>query len=181
MRRPGQFNNLLAASDPPRFCNGRRVKAYREAATRGIGSVLLAALVGSLLSCARAPTSLEHLRRETDLVGLYLKTNAPGAEAAMLELEKYTRRCERGGTRRVDFARTYAAIYSRLYLVEKRLGKREAAERYYHQAVSSWRLGCVAKGLLSPSDQEVLERIEGVDSRLQEPAWKRQNGASPSL
>jgi hypothetical protein len=129
-------------------------------------------ILACLIGCRRAPDEFEYVANVTRLLDQYLNTNASGAGAAMLELEKYTRECERLGSREIKFNQHYAAIYSRLYLVEKALGKDNAAAEHYRKATEYWRKEFTRRGLPDPGVQEIREQIEHVDRYLVEPQWK---------
>jgi hypothetical protein len=92
----------------------------------------------------------------------------------MLELEQYTRQCEKAGTRGIKFDQYYAAVYSRLYLVEKELGKHEAAEQYYQKAAESWQKFYAKEGQPRLTDEQMRKQIEEVNQRFQVPTWKGQ-------
>ncbi|MBE0544704.1 MAG: hypothetical protein IH623_25475 [Verrucomicrobia bacterium] len=101
-----------------------------------------------------------------------MTTNDVGAEAAMLELERYTRECEKLGSRDIKFHQHYAAIYSRLYLVNKKLGRDQTADQYYQKAIEYWEREFARRGLPAPTPQEMCEQVEGVDRYLGEPQWQ---------
>lgn len=116
-----------------------------------------------LTACHRAgPSDTEFFSKATELAERYLNTNALGAEAAMHELKAYTQQCQRNGTRYVDFDQHYAAIYSRLYLVEKKLGKNAAAEEDFRKAVMYWRRVYVRKVTAQPTQEQIHGQIEGM-------------------
>jgi hypothetical protein len=127
-----------------------------------------------LLGCSGAPSDVDHFGKSTELLDRYLNTNAVGAEAALLELEAWNRRCKQAGTRGVDFDAHFAAVYSRLYLVERELGKSDAAENYYQKAAESWRHEYATLRLRDPTPAEIKDQVESVDRHLQPPAWRDQ-------
>jgi hypothetical protein len=111
-----------------------------------------------------------------ELLEQYLTTNALGAEAAMLQLERYTREWEKAGYHGhvggIKLDQSYAGVYSRLYLVEKALGKEAAADQYYQQAARYWGRFYVADGRAHPTPEEIRQQIEKVDSSFIDAPWK---------
>jgi hypothetical protein len=112
------------------------------------------------------------------LLSIYLGTNAIGAETTMLKLEGYTLRCEKKGSGDIPFDQCYASIHSRLYLIEKHLGKSEAAERYYALAAKEWTRTYTASGQTAPTPEKMREQIEGVDAHLPLPSWRASGEAT---
>src|SRR5207245_888913 len=88
-----------------------------------------------LASCSKPPSKLEYVGKGIECLMRYCTNDAAGAEAAMLEWENHIRECQRAHIRRVDFDLDYAQVYSRLYLVEKHLGKNDAAEAYFRESL----------------------------------------------
>lgn len=162
----------------------RRWRALRHRSALGVSTrtmrvsfifVLFAAFV---VSCSRAPSGVDVFTKSAELVEQYLNTNALGAEAAMLQLERYTRDSEkagyRGGVGSLKLDQAYAAVYSRLYLVEKVLGKQKAADEYYQKAAEHLWQSYAADGQPRPTPELIRERIESVDHYFVEPQWKNQ-------
>lgn len=83
-----------------------------------------------LAGCAGRPTKEEFSSRESECLKCYCASNAPAAEAALLELERYARQCQTAGVTGIQYDEVFARIYGRLYLVERRLGHSKAAEQY---------------------------------------------------
>jgi len=132
---------------------------------------VLALLVG--FGCHRTPTKLELLRKEVRLVERYMKEDAAGAEAAMLELEAYLRAVEGAGSRDLNLEGDIAAAYSRLYLVNTHMRKDEAAGRYFSMASNYWCRSALGQGKKATAEQ-TAESINGVDGRVGVPRWRRQ-------
>lgn len=99
-------------------------------------SLVVTLLAGLLVGCSRAPSNVEVFTKTTELIDQYLHTNAVGAEAAMLLLERHMKAWEKAGYRgredgSIPLDQAYASLCSRLYLVEKALGKQQAADQYF--------------------------------------------------
>lgn len=150
------------------------IKAIHQQTLLGRAVLIAVLAVACITSCRRAPDETEHFTHAALLLQQYLTTNALGAEAAMLELEKYTRECEKAGSREIKFNQHYAAIYSRLYLVDKALGKQPSADRYYQLAADYWLKEFSKRDLPQPTPQQIREQIEKVDRHFEEPQWKGQ-------
>lgn len=137
----------------------------------------VACITGCLfvVGCGRSSSSTEQFLKSAELVDTYLNTNAPGAEAAMLELEKLIHEWESRGATGIDYDQQYAAVYSRLILVTSALGKNQEAKTYYNRASNYWRKVYEKKGLPLPSTDQMLEQINAVDRHLTGVRWKSQN------
>src|SRR6266446_6838130 len=110
----------------------------RKALKHAIVSLMSVLGVVCLLGCDRAPSKFEYVRKSVGFATRYVGSNALSAEGAMLEWERYARRCQKEGTKGVSFDMDLAAIYSRLYLVEKHLGRDEMAAQHYREAADLW-------------------------------------------
>lgn len=132
-------------------------------------------IVVCLVGCSKVPSAVDHFAKVTELLDRYMNTNAVEAEAAMFASEQFTRMCEKAGSNGIEFDQFYAAVYSRLYLVDKELNKQDAAKRYYQMAAEKLqKMNAIdKKPPLSPA--EVRERIEGVDAYFEAPLWKGQS------
>ena len=141
-------------------------------------SFIIVVLTAFLASCSRAPSSVDLFSKTTELLDQYLNTNALGAESAMLQLERYTHDCEKAGYRSglgdVKLDQAYGAVYARLYLVEKTLGKQQAADQYYQRASEYLVKTYATAGQPRPTPEQIREQIEGVDRYFVEPQWKNQ-------
>jgi len=65
------------------------------------------------------------------------------------------------------------STYSRLYLVEKALGKDQAANQNYQKAAEHWRRLDSVEGRAPSTAAQIHQEIESVDAHLAEPAWKK--------
>jgi hypothetical protein len=128
------------------------------------------------VSCNKAPTSVEIFAKSIQYVDQYLNTNAVGAEAAILKLERYLLECQKAGYRAglgdIKLDQAFGGTYSRLYMIEKALGKDTAANQYYQKAAEHWRRLDSVEGRAPSAAGEIKQEIESVDARLAEPAWK---------
>jgi hypothetical protein len=82
-----------------------------------------------LAGCAKCPTREECFAKQTQCLLIYCSSNAPAAEAALLDCADYVRRCEKAGVEGIPYHEVFARLYGRLYLVERHLGHSAAAER----------------------------------------------------
>jgi hypothetical protein len=88
-------------------------------------------LVGvCLVGCAERPTKEGFFTKEAECFKCYCASNPLAAEAALLELDRYARRCQRSGVEGIQYEGVFLHIYGRLYLLERHLGREEAAELY---------------------------------------------------
>jgi hypothetical protein len=101
-------------------------------------------IVGPVLAgCSNRPTAEELFAHETQCLRCYCASNAPAAEAALLDCVQYAQQCQRAGVKGIQYDEVFGRLYGRLYLVERHLGHREAAEQYleryahFHAASSS--------------------------------------------
>jgi hypothetical protein len=136
-------------------------------------------LVGVCLAgCAKSPTREEFFAKEAKCVQYYCASNAPAAEAALLECAHYVQQCQKAGVNGILYDEVFARIYGRLYLVERHLGHSEAAEQYlekyaHFHAVSS----SLARRTGRPHGEKERLIEQKFDSALQA-AWKAQRGAN---
>jgi hypothetical protein len=128
-----------------------------------------------LVGCRQPPSHFEHSQRTAKSMEVYLSSSAVAAEVAILDLEKYTRECEEAGSPGINFDAAYAAIYSRLYLIDLRLGRREPAEAYYEKAASRWEREYRRRGLSLPTPEAMRQQITAVDGGIGEPQWRTQD------
>ena len=126
------------------------------------------------LGCQRGRDETSYFAKSIDCLDHYLNTNAPSAEAAMLELERFTQDCEKVGSQGIDFNEYYAALYSRLYLLSHKLGKHENASRYYGLAAARWLKEYRRRGFPDPTEEKIRDQIEGVDRYFGEVEWKKE-------
>jgi len=73
----------------------------------------------------------------------------------------------------IKLDQAYGGIYSRLYLVEKALGKDQAADQNYQKAAEHWRRLNSVEGRAPSTAAQIHQEIESVDAPLAEPAWKK--------
>lgn len=97
----------------------------------------------------------------------------------MLPQERYFRDAEKAGYRGRDIGieinKAYATTYSRLYLVEKALGKSEAAQRHYQLAAEYWpKANKAHRHPEAMVPQTIREQIEGVNRYFGTPDWQTQ-------
>jgi hypothetical protein len=142
-------------------------------------SLVVALLAGLLVGCSRAPSNVEVFTKTTELIDQYLHTNAVGAEAAMLQLERHMKAWEKAGYRgredgSIPLDQAYASLCSRLHLVEKALGKQQAADQYYAAADEHWRKANAADPHPRKAGETIRDQIEGVDRYLGAPEWETQ-------
>jgi hypothetical protein len=142
-------------------------------------SAFIVLSISLITGCSRGPDASELFAKSAELVDEYLHTNAVSAEnVMMLQLEGYTRACEKAGYRGsatgdVPLDKAFAAVYSRLYLVEKELGKKQEADQHYAQAAERWRKANAAEGKALTTAEEIRQQIESVDGYLGTPEWKQ--------
>jgi len=141
-------------------------------------SAFIVLSISLITGCSRGPDASEVFAKSAELIDQYLHTNAVSAESVMLQLEGYTRACEKAGYRGsasgdVPLDKAYAAVYSRLYLVEKELGKKQEADQHYAKAAERWRKVNAAEGKAQTTVEEIRQLIEGVDGYLGTPEWKQ--------
>ena len=142
-------------------------------------SLVITLLAGLLVSCSSAPSNVEVFTKTTELIDQYLHTNAVGAEAAMLQLERHMKAWEKAGYRgreagSIPLDQAYASLCSRLYLVEKALGKQQVADQYYAAAEERWRKANASDPHPRNAGETIREQIEGVDRYLGAPQWETQ-------
>ena len=140
-------------------------------------SFFITMLAVVVAGCSRAPSNEEVFTKTTELIDQYLHTNAVGAEAAMLQLERHMKAWQKAGYRggepgSIPLAQAYASLCSRLYLVEKALGKQQAADQYYAAAQEHWRKANAEDPRPRKAGETIREQIEGVDRYLEAPQWE---------
>jgi hypothetical protein len=146
------------------------------------GILWLLTVLGLFLSgCSRAPTDLDHFNKTAQLVERYMTTNVFEAKSAMLELLQYTRLCESANSQDINFPSSYAAEYSRLYLVDRALGRDLEANRDYESAVRYLQEISLKDRGKRLSPDEVRERVNGVNRYLGTPAWASQTNNSVTV
>ena len=135
-------------------------------------------LLGTLLvGCGAGPSDVEVFTKTTEAVDSYLHTNALGAETVMLQLERATHAWEKAGYRgggpgAISLDQAYASLYSRLYLVEKELEKKEAADGYYRLAAEYWRKANAADPRPRTAGEQIGDQIEGVNRYFGAAQWQ---------
>ena len=145
--------------------------------TRISYSALVALMAALFAGCTRPPDPKQVLLQSAQAIDQYLHTNAAAAEAIMLQQERYFRDAEKAGYRGreigIELNSAYAMTYSRLYLVEKALGKSEAAQRYYQLAAEYWpKANKADRHPESMVPQTIREQIEGVNRYFGSPDWE---------
>lgn len=140
-------------------------------------SFIILLLAGLLVGCEKAPSDVEVFTKTTEALDSYLHTNALGAEAVMLQLERATHAWEKAGYRgrgpgAMPLDQAYASLYSRLYLVEKALGKKEAADGYYRLAAEYWRKANAADPRPRAAGEQISDQIEGVNRYFGAAQWQ---------
>jgi len=95
----------------------------------------------ALSGCGKASTAssrlqktAEHLRISMKFLHRYCDSDPLGAEQALLEWEAYAKKLPRDRIQPSAKESELASIYARLYLVNKHLGRAEAAEAYLQKA-----------------------------------------------
>jgi len=83
-----------------------------------------------LAGCDRSPTKEEFLSKEMQCLQCYCASNAVAAETALLDCARYADACQKAGIDGIQYDEVFARIYGRLYIVERHLGRSEAAEEY---------------------------------------------------
>jgi hypothetical protein len=131
-----------------------------------------------LVGCGKSPTRAEFLAKEAKCVQDYCASNAPTAEAALLECARYTQQCQKAGVKGILYDEVFARTYGRLYLVARHLGHNEEAEQYLQKyacfhAVSS----SLARRTGRPHGE--MERlIEQKFDRGLQTSWRSQRGTN---
>jgi hypothetical protein len=123
-------------------------------------------------SCSKRASPGDYLIHVSKAVDCYIHTNVIGAEAAMLDAEHYTKQCERTRVYGINFDQHYAAIYSRLYLVETALGNTNNAAKYYQLALERWKRFNSEDNPESHVAETIDQQIKGVDRYFEKPIWK---------
>jgi hypothetical protein len=131
-----------------------------------------------LAGCTKSPSREEFFAKEAKCVQYYCASNAPTAEAALLECARYAEQCQKAGVKGILYDDVFARIYDRLYLVERHLGHSAEAEQCLQKyarfhAVSS----TLARQTGRPHGE--MERLieQKFDHGLQT-AWKTQRGTN---
>jgi hypothetical protein len=101
-------------------------------------------LIFAFQGCSKKPSEREYFRKMMDTRVVYLYSNAPAAEAALLELEAFARKCQDARIWRVKFEKEFVFIYARLYLLNKHAGKESEAEAYFNKFYENY-TGSVAE------------------------------------
>jgi hypothetical protein len=110
-----------------------------EAAMKRVALIMSVCAVAWFAGCFRQPTKSEFLKIEADCFRCYCFSNAPVAEAALLECERYARQCQENSVNDILYDEVLFRTYGRLYLVSRHLGKRQAAEEYLQKAAECQR------------------------------------------
>jgi hypothetical protein len=126
-----------------------------------------------VVSCDRKPTAGDHVDRMMNAIEVYMFQSADQAEAAMLDLEKFTLECRAQGVVEISYDQHLAATYSRLYLLQKKLGKLESATNSFNLASNYWHTHYQNRGVPIPTAEEMPGEIEGVDRYFGTPVWKK--------
>jgi hypothetical protein len=100
-------------------------------------SIIVLTGVG-LVGCSKPATRTEFIRKDVACLRCYCASNAIVAEKALLELDQYARQCQKEGVSGILYDEVFSRIYGRLYLVEKQLGERRAAEHCLQKAVQHY-------------------------------------------
>jgi hypothetical protein len=106
---------------------------------KGLASIGTALAVAGAVGCSKQPTKSEFLRIEADCFKCYCFSNAPVAEAALLECERYAHQCREHSVNHIPYDEVLFRIYGRLYLVSKHLDRSQAAEQYLQKAAECYR------------------------------------------
>jgi len=134
---------------------------------------IILVLVTTFVGCSGAPNSHQYVRKSLDFVTRYLNSDAQSAEAALLEWERYALQCQQGGTKGVRFDQQFAAIYGRLSLVSKHLGKNDEAEDYFQKALDWSQRASARDGRQKQTPEQVRSWIEDLDRFVGVPLWKK--------
>ncbi|MBI1178845.1 hypothetical protein GC207_15545 [bacterium] len=140
--------------------------------------LLVASLTATLAStgCRKSgdiPSDGDPFEKAAQALEIYLGTNALDAEAAMLDLEKFIKQCEKSGNRDMPYAEYYASTYSRLYRVQRALGKTNDANQNYQRALEYWQKEDERRGLPKRSKDELGDQIEGKGGYWVSPQWEK--------
>jgi hypothetical protein len=133
-------------------------------------SLLLLAIAGCTQSGTRALTGGEYVVRLGEFLEVYLTTNAPAAEAAMIELLRLTQECERARTSHIEYDQQYAAIYSRMYLVQKKMSKTAEAQANHQKAIDYWQK-FYTRSRSTLALRQIREQIETMNDGAAQPIW----------
>lgn len=142
----------------------------------GDKAVLILLLMVTSIGCQKSadlPSDGDPFERSAQALEVYLGTNALEAEAAMLDFEKFLKRCEKTGNREIPFEEYYASTYSRLYRVQRALGKTNEANENYQKAEKYWLKDDERRGLPKLTAEELRDQIEGKHSNFSSPQWER--------
>jgi hypothetical protein len=141
---------------------------------------LLAAGVVCLPGCSKAPSGTQYLRTTYDFLVRYCTNDAVSAEAALLEWEAYAIQGHKAKVWRIKFDQEFAAIYGRLYLVERHLGKMEEAKMYFQKCVEWCHRMNMRERRPLLSDDEIRVWLEERIDRDWPSKWRQRRSASSS-
>jgi hypothetical protein len=138
--------------------------------------VIICSVVLSLClsGCSERPTREQFLGNAARSLQCYCASNAPSAEAALMEFERYAHQCRRAGIKGIPYDEVLARTYARLYLLERHLEHEAAAERYLENYGHFYTTqGSLARQMdRPPGDMESLIQHK-YDEGLR-PRWKNQ-------
>jgi hypothetical protein len=117
-------------------------------------------------------TRADLARREIASLRSYCTGTARAAEADLLECERYSCVCQREGVSGIRFDEVFARTYGRLYLVERHLGRKRAAEEYLQKAAEFYRRSYAPSVRSVARPKEIQLLIEKELDRGLRVAWK---------
>ena len=124
--------------------------------------------------CSEKATRTEFRKRDVSCLRCYCASNALTAETALLELARYAGRCQNEKVSGIPYDDIFARTYARLYLVEKHLGKSQAAQQHLRDALEYYKRSGRKPGSLDLAPAMVGELLAQKADLSLAVAWSRQ-------